>query len=50
MILVMGIRSGDTFIPKKYSSSNGHQLYKIESIDKDGFISLKTERYKGDIQ
>ena len=50
MILVMGIRSGDTFIPKKYNSSSGHQLYKIESIDNNGLISLKTERYKGDIQ
>ena len=35
MIVVMGIRQGDNFITKKYASSAGHQLYKINQILKD---------------
>ena len=46
MILVQGIRSGDNFIPKKYASSGGHQLYKINEII-DGDLVLQTERYQG---
>lgn len=45
MIAVTGIRSGDDFIPKKYASMVGHQLYKITSIDEKGNITLQTERY-----
>ena len=45
MIVVMGIRSGDDFIPKKYSSSVGHQLYKIEKIIDGTDIELVSERY-----
>ena len=48
MILVQGIRSGDNFLPKKYSSSGGHQLYKINDII-DGDLVLQTERYQGGI-
>ena len=48
MIMVQGVRSGDTFMSKKYASSGGHQLYKITSIDDDGDIVLQTERYKGE--
>ena len=48
MIIVQGVRTGDTFVSKKYNSSSGHQLYKIKSIDKDGDIILQTERYKGE--
>ena len=47
MILVQGIRSGDNFIPKKYASSGGHQLYKINEVLPDGDIVLQTERYQG---
>lgn len=47
MILVQGIRSGDSFIPKKYASSGGHQLYKINEIIGDGDLVLQTERYQG---
>ena len=50
MIAVQGIRSGDNFIPKKYASSGGHQLYKIDEIYKNGDINLKTERYQGGIE
>ena len=47
MIMIMGIRSEDNFIAKKYASSGGHQLYKIVSIDENGDIILQTERAKG---
>ena len=45
--MVMGIRSEDNFVVKKYASSSGHQLYKINEIDKDGDIILQTERASG---
>ena len=48
MILVQGIRSGDNFLPKKYASSSGHQLYKINDTI-DGDLVLQTERYQGGI-
>ncbi len=46
MILVQGMRSGDNFVAKKYASSGGHQLYKINEII-DGDLVLQTERYQG---
>ena len=48
MIVVQGIRQGDDFITKKYSSSAGHQLYKIDSIAANNELVLKTERYMGE--
>ena len=48
MIIVQGIRSGDTFIAKKYETSVGHQLYHILEIDKNGDLVLQNERYKGE--
>ena len=50
MIVVQGIRSGDTFIAKKYASSGGHQLYKISEVFDNGEIVLQTERYQGGFQ
>ena len=50
MIAVQGFRSGDNFIPKKYASSSGHQLYKINQICPNGEIKLQSERYKGGIE
>ena len=47
MIMIQGFRSGDNFIPKKYASSSGHALYQINSIDTQGDLVLKTERYQG---
>ena len=47
MIMVQGVRMGDNFIPKKYASTVGHQLYRIESIDSEGSLILKDHRYKG---
>jgi hypothetical protein len=48
MIVVMGIRSGDNFIVKKYASTAGHQLYKIDQIDENGDLVLRHNRYKGE--
>ena len=50
MIIVQGIKLNDVFVPKKYNSSQGHQLYKIDSIDEDGDIVIRNERAKGDIE
>jgi DNA polymerase-3 subunit alpha len=50
MIVVMGMRSGDDFIAKKYASSGGHQLYKIETINDNGTLTLKDSRYQGGIE
>ena len=50
MIVVMGIRSGDDFISKKYASSGGHQLYKIDQIKDDRTLVLRSERYKGEAE
>lgn len=48
MIVVQGIRSGDDFIAKKYQSSGGHQLYRIEKIQEDGTLILSDSRPNGD--
>ena len=48
--MIQGFRSGDNFIPKKYASSGGHQLYKIESIEANGDLVLRTNRYQGDME
>ena len=48
MIVVTGIRRDTDFIAKKYSTTGGHQLYKIDSIDENGNIELRNARYQGD--
>ena len=50
MILIQGIRSGDSFIPKKYASSSSHQLYKINQIMPNGDLMLQSERLKGELE
>ena len=50
MIVVNGMRSGDDFVSKKYASSGGHQLYRIEKINPDGSLVLKDSRYQGGIE
>ena len=50
MIVVQGIRSGDNFVAKKYNSSGGHQLYKIDEVFDNGDIRLRSTRYQGDIE
>lgn len=47
MIIVQGMRSGDNFVCKKYSSTPGHHLYKIDKVNDDGTIEIRSERYKG---
>ena len=49
MIVVQGYRSGDEFIAKKYQSTGGHQLYKIEKIDIDGSLILSSSRPNGEL-
>ena len=49
-IVVQGMRSGDAFVAKKYSSSAGHTLYKITEVFANGEIALQTERYQGGIE
>ena len=44
LIMVTGIRNGDMFIAKTYKSTNSHKLYKIEEIDKNGDIIIRSER------
>ena len=46
--MVNGMRSGDTFISKKYASTGGHQLYKINEILPNGDLILQEDREKGD--
>lgn len=48
-ILVSGIRRGNEFVAKKYASGGlEHQLYHIDSIDAEGNLELRSERYKGE--
>lgn len=48
MIIVNGFRSEDGFIPKKYASTGGHQLYKIEEVLSNGDLILRDSRAQGD--
>jgi hypothetical protein len=48
--MIMGFRSGNDFIPKKYASSAGEQLYHIDDISPDGSILLRHERMTGDVE
>jgi DNA polymerase-3 subunit alpha len=50
MIVVMGVRNGDNFVSKKYASSGGHQLYKIDKIEDNGDLILRNARYQGDAE
>jgi DNA polymerase-3 subunit alpha len=48
MIVVTGIRSGDDFVSKKYASTGGHQLYKIDNVLENGELRLKDTRYQSE--
>lgn len=50
MLVIQGMRNEDTFISKKYKSTGGHQLYKIDSVDENGNISLRVDRYQGEME
>jgi DNA polymerase-3 subunit alpha len=47
MIVVTGIRRGDDFVSKKYASTGGHQLYRINEILENGDLVLQDSRYQG---
>ena len=49
MIMVMGIRRGDEFVPKKYASVPGHQLYRVKELYDNGSILLAHERAQGEM-
>ena len=49
MIIVTGIRSGDTFIAKKYASTPGHTLYHIDEVNGDEII-IRATRAQGDME
>ena len=50
MLVVQGIRTGDSFMSKNYASSGSHQLYKIAAIEPDGDITLCSERAQGEAE
>ena len=50
MIMVQGMRRGDNFVAKKYASTGGHQLYKINQILNNGDLTFQIERHKGDME
>ena len=50
MIAVQGYRRDDNFIPKKYSSTGGHLLYKIDKVYDNGDLELRSTRLVGDIE
>ena len=50
MLVIQGFRSGDNFIPKKYASSNSHQLYKINEIKSNGDLILQNSRRQGNAE
>lgn len=50
IIVIQGIRNGDSFIAKKYNSTGGHQLYKIDEVYPNGDIKLRSTRYQGELE
>ena len=45
LIVVNGFRRGDTFVAKKYKSTESHQLYKITKIKENGDIEMTNKRW-----
>lgn len=50
MIMVQGIRQGDSFRVKKYANTSGHELYKINAILPNGELLIQSERVKGEYE
>ena len=48
LLLISGIRQGDTFKCKKYSNSvyGNHTIMKINKVNKDGTLRIQSERYQ----
>ena len=42
--MIMGIRRGDFFIPKKYSKTEGHVIELITEIEENGSVIMVGER------
>ena len=49
MIIVQGMRNEDTFVAKKYASTQGHTLYKIDEVIDDE-IKIRATRAQGDLE
>ena len=49
MLIINGFRRDDMFVAKKYATSQGHTIYKIVNIDKNGNVILENERGKKDV-
>lgn len=45
LVVLSGIRRGDSFFCKKYAKSKYHQLYKITNVYKDGSLDMTNKRY-----
>lgn len=43
-LMITGYRREDSFVPKKYQSTNGHTIYKIEKVNDDGTIEVRSDR------
>lgn len=50
LLIVQGIRSGDTFMCKKYSRTPGHRLAKITKVNNDNSLEIQEERAQGDYE
>lgn len=50
MIAIQGFRRGDNFVPKKYTSTEGHMLYKIDKIYDNGDLDLRSVRFTGNLE
>ena len=44
MLIINGFRRDDMFVAKKYANTQGHTIYKIDSIDEFGNIKIENER------
>lgn len=44
LLIIQGIRSDDNFIAKRYNSTPGHTLYKINKINPDGTLEIQDKR------
>ena len=47
-LVIQGIRQDDIFMSKKYASTPGHQLYKINSVEQNGDLVLQSTRALGE--
>lgn len=47
-LIIQGVRMGEEFFSKNYNYTGLHQIYKIEQINKEGNITLRHERIRGE--